>query len=242
MKPVDWFGGKTALVTGAGRGMGLAIARALSARGAQVWACTRDVSALEPAERTAFHAIACDVRREEEVAAAVKTVFVASGRVDILVNAAGVSMPELMDVESVPGELWRRLIDTNLNGTFYFCRETIPLMKKQAAGLVINILSTGAFRVNSGNAPYSASKYAARALSEGLAEENKSSGVKVVSISPGPVNTNIWSHKTRPPTAEARAKMIKPEDIADIVIFLCQQEDYVHIDNITVTPATRISP
>lgn len=180
--------------------------------------------------------ICADVRNEEQVNAAISETLRAHGKIDFLFNCAGVSMKEPIRVEDITHTEWDRIMETNLNGTFYFCRGVLPSMKERDSGYIINILSTAAYRTDKENSLYSASKYGTRALTEALIEENKSTGIRISSVSPGPVNTNIWSHKTRKVSENERSRMLETSDIVRIVTFLLANEPYVHIDNITVTP------
>ena len=236
MSPAKRSEQRTALVTGGTSGIGLAAAEACAAMGIRVAVCARDIESVGKQLKERFFLTACDVRNSDDVEQTVRTVLDQFGRLDILINSAGVSMPEALPLEDVPIELWDRIMNTNTRGTFLFCREVLPLMKSRNTGQIINILSTGAFRSNANNAPYSASKYAVRAVNEALMEETRETGIKISSISPGPVATNIWSHKKRDVTTEEKSRMTHPEDIGEIVSFLVSRPDYVHIDNITVVP------
>lgn len=238
--------GGVALVTGGSHGIGLAVALMLRDLEYAVAICSRDPEAatapgfLEPGKddgrRGAIETLTCDVRDEASVRATVDEVIARHGRIDVLVNSAGVSMPENRNIEDVDGELWDRIIRTNLDGTYYFCREVMRLMRARGSGEIINILSTGAFNTNAGNIPYAASKYAARAITEGLQKEAVGTGIRVSAIGPGPVATDIWNHKTRHVGEEERSRMLKPADIANIVRFLITRPPYVRIGTITVTP------
>ena len=110
----------------------------------------------------------------------------------------------------------------------------------QFDGYILNIQSTGAYRASAGNSLYQASKFGVRALSEALIDEYRNSNVRISSVSPGPVDTNIWSHKVEPPEAARRALMMRPSDIADILVWLLDRPRRLHIPNITVTPWTGI--
>jgi NADP-dependent 3-hydroxy acid dehydrogenase YdfG len=238
--------GKVALVTGGSEGMGAALIQALAVEGALVVAVARNeqrlaevVSSLPESFRAQVTAITADVQNEEQVRNAVAQTLELHGTIDILLNCAGVSMREPQRLEHITSEDWDRIINTNLYGTFLLCREVIPSMVSRNFGYIINILSTAAYRSNKENSLYTASKYGARALTEALIEENKGSGVRISSVSPGPVNTNIWSHKTKFITDEQRASMLEVKDIVRVVLFLLTQSDYVNIDNITVTPGLR---
>ncbi len=226
--------GMAAVVTGGGSGIGEAIARRLTAEGVLVAALSRTAAGGGDG-RTAPWPVACDVRDELSVQAAIDAAIGRFGRVDILVNAAGISMPEFRNIADIEPELWRNMIDTNLTGLFLTTRACMPLLSR-AGGYIINILSTAAFRSMLGNSPYAASKYGARAVQEAAVQEGKPVGVRVASISPGPVNTNIWSHKIVPPAAEKMQLMLDPEDIADIALFMLKTPGYVVLDNLTVTP------
>ena len=240
------FENKIALVTGGNSGIGLAIAQGLARDGARVVMLGRNAETLnkqiaesDDAYRNRLSSVIADVRNETEVAKAVDTIIAEFGRIDFLINAAGVSQRQPQSVQDIPVDEWHRIIDTNLHGTFYCCHKVLPLMRQAGSGYIINILSTGAYRAGGNNSLYSASKFGVRAMTESMIEENRRSGIRISSISPGPVNTNIWSHKIKHVTDEDRETMLKPEEIAGIALFLLSQPPNVHIDNITVTPWLR---
>ncbi len=203
-----------------------------------VFSCSRSGSAPQAGSGSgSLRPLRCDVRSRAEVDDMVRRVLADAGRIDVVVNAAGVSMPELRPTEAIDEELWRSMVETNLHGTFYVCRAVLPAMRAAGSGYIINIQSTASFRAMAGNGPYAVSKYGARALTETLAAELKGTGVRVTAISPGPVDTAIWTHKVQPPTAEDRTRMLHAGDICEIALFLLRLPDRVLIDNITVTPA-----
>ncbi|TDF93792.1 SDR family oxidoreductase [Paenibacillus piri] len=235
--------GTVAVVTGANSGIGLATMKALTEKGAYVAALARNEDKLKQAidglpshVRPNVIGIAADVRDEASVRNAVDQAAARFGKIDILVNAAGVSMSGKQLVQDVDFAEWNRIMETNLNGTFLLCREALRLMTERNSGYIINILSTAAFQASGGNSIYAASKFGARALTEEMIASNRQSGIRVSSISPGAVDTNIWSFKKEPVSQESRDTMLKPENIADIVLFLVNQPAAVHIENITVTP------
>jgi 3-oxoacyl-[acyl-carrier protein] reductase len=234
--------GKVAIVTGGSQGIGLATMRALAGEGAYVVSLARDgdnlrkaIESVHPDFRQNVTGIPTDVRNEEDVRNAVSETVSLYGKIDILINAAGVSMRERQSVQEIELAEWRRIIDTNLTGTFLMCREVLLRMAEKNSGYIINILSTAAFQASGGDSAYAASKFGARALTEAMIAANRKSGIRVTSISPGAVNTNIWNHKTRPVSQEQKEMMLKPEEIADIVLFLLTRPPAVHIENITVT-------
>ena len=231
---------RVAIVTGGSLGIGLAVVRALAAKGIRVVALARDLGRLERAIAglEGVVGIAADVSDEAQVVRAVAQTVERFGRLDILVNSAGVSMggkDRLVDTNS---EEWHRIVDINLTGTYLMCREALPQLQKSPDAYIINVQSTGAWRANPGVSLYAASKFGVRALTEALIEEYRDSNVRISSVSPGPVATNIWSHKREPPSAELRARMMPASDIADIVVWLLERPRHLHIPDIIVTPWT----
>jgi 3-oxoacyl-[acyl-carrier protein] reductase len=238
---------RIAIVTGGSQGIGLAAVTALAGRGMKVVAAARDrgrleaaIAALDPGQRDRVTGIAADVTREADVKALVRAAVDRYGRVDVVVNSAGVSMsarPRLVDTTSAE---WHRLIDTNLTGTYLMCRESLPHLERSSDAYILNIQSTASFASQPGVSLYAASKYGVRALTEALIEEYRNSNVRVTSISPGPVDTTIWTHKIEPPSDERRALMLRPSDISDILVWVLDRPRRLHIPNITVTPWTGI--
>lgn len=232
--------GSCAIVTGASMGIGRAAMAMLVKEGVKVAAVSRSREALEAAVRDLGPEggkqaviIPSDVSGEEGAVEAVSQAVKLLGHVDYLINCAGVSQKESCGIGQISGQEFDRIMDTNLNSVLYMCRE---FLKYADSGYIINILSTASYDTGAGGIMYSASKYAARAVTEGLAKSLKGTGVRITSISPGPVNTNIWSHKTVPVSEERKSKMLKPEDIADIMKFLLNTDDNVQIHDIKVEP------
>ena len=236
---------RVAIVTGGSQGIGLATVGVLAARGMRVVAVARNrgrldaaVASLDPRIRDRASGVTADVSRDQDVAAAVAEVVERFGRIDVLVNSAGVSMNARRRLVETTTEEWNRLINTNLTGTYLMCRAVLPHLRAAGGGYIFNVLSTAAFRSTAGVSLYAASKAGARALTEALIEEYRDSGIRVTSVSPGPVNTTIWDHKLQPPSREERAKMLEPSDIAEIVAWLLDRPSRLHIPNITVVPWT----
>lgn len=239
--------GQVAIVTGASLGVGLATLPALAGLGMSVVAAARDLARLEaaiagldPRIRDRVTAVPADVREEADVAGLVRQAVERFGRIDVLVNSAGVSMAARTRLVDSALDEWRRIIETNLTGTYLMCRECLPHLEKAADGYILNVQSTGAYRASPGVSLYAASKFGVRALSEALIEEYRNSNIRLTSVSPGPIDTNIWSRKLEPPSAERRALMLRPGDIADIFAWLLQRPRHLHIPDITVTPWTGI--
>lgn len=239
--------GQVALVTGASLGVGLATISALASRGMDVVAAARDLPRLEAAiatlDPTVQHRVApvaADIRKEGDVTNLVQQAIERFGRIDVLVNSAGVSMNARTRLADSTSEEWHKIIDTNLTGTYLMCRACLPHLEDSPDGYILNVQSTGAYRASPGVSLYAASKFGVRALSEALIEEYRNSNIRLTSVSPGPIDTNIWSHKLEPPSAERRALMLRPDDIADIFVWLLERPRHMHIPDITVTPWTGI--
>jgi NADP-dependent 3-hydroxy acid dehydrogenase YdfG len=236
---------RVAIVTGGSQGIGFATVGVLAARGMKVVAVARERKRLDAAlntldthSRDRVVGVTADVRQDREVAAAVAEVVKRFGRIDVLVNCAGVSMNARRRLVDTTTEEWNRLIDTNLTGTYLMCRSVLPHLQAAGGGYILNVLSTAAFRGSAGVSLYAASKFGARALTEALVEEYRNSGIRITSVSPGPVNTTIWDHKLKPPSREERALMLQPSDIAEIFAWLLDRPSRLHIPDITVVPWT----
>lgn len=235
---------RVAIVTGGSLGIGLAAVRALAAKGIRVAALARDLGRLEQAVAgiEGAVAVAADVAAEADVARAIGQTVERFGRLDILINSAGVSMSGKDRLVDTTSEEWHRIVDINLTGTYLMCREALPHLQTSPDAYIINVQSTGAWRSNPGVSLYAASKFGVRALTEALIEEYRDSNVRISSVSPGPVATNIWSHKREPPSAELRTRMMPASDIADIFVWLLDRPRHLHIPDIIVTPWTAAEP
>jgi NAD(P)-dependent dehydrogenase (short-subunit alcohol dehydrogenase family) len=238
---------RVAIVTGGSQGIGLATVKAFAARGMSVVAAARNenrlkeaIAALDSAYRDQAIGIPTDVSDEADVKALIGRTVERFGRIDVLVNSAGVSMSARPRVVQTTSSEWHKLINTNLTGTYLMCRESLPYLEGRESAYILNIQSTASYASQPGVSLYAASKYGVRALTEALIEEYRDTGVRVSSVSPGPVDTTIWSHKVEPPSADRRAKMLRPSDIADILVWLLDRPRHIHIPNITVTPWTVI--
>jgi len=224
--------GKVALVTGASRGIGLAIAKALAAEGCAVVAAARKVSRLRAAFRgqSSVAVQACDVRDQRSVArlfAGVKRRF---KRLDILINNAGIAHP-MRNVADLDLETWRDVLDTNLTGTFLCTRAALPLMGR--GGVIVNNLSVAARSVFVGESAYCASKHGALGFTDTLREELRERGIRVVALLPGPTTTDIWNQFW--PEAP-RDKMMSPQTVSAAVINILCLPESAAVDEIRLTP------
>ncbi len=213
--------GKVALVTGGSRGIGLAIARALVADGAQVVVTGLSAQHLSAARRTieaagpgAVETLQADVRRYDEVRRAVDGAVGRFGGLDILINNAGVGV--FKDVAEMTPEEWSTIIDTNLTGVFYFCHAAIPHLRKRGGGFIVNISSLAGKNAFATAAAYCASKSGLNAFSEALMQEVRYDGIRVSYVMPGSVATLFSSDDE----AKGADWKISPDEVADVVMGL----------------------
>ena len=221
---------KVAVVTGASRGIGRAIADALLGAGWSVVAASRSIARAQKTPAKLFIRFSCDVRDERSVAqlfAAVKRQF---GRVDILVNNAGMAHP-LRNIEDLPLKTWREVLDTNLTGMFLCTRAALPLMRK--GGVIVNNLSVAARGVFPGESAYCASKHGALGLTDTLRAEVRGRGIRVISLLPGPTATDIWNQFM--PEAP-RDKMMSPETVARAIVNAITLPENVTVEELRLGP------
>lgn len=210
--------GQVALITGATRGIGLAIARALTAEGCNLIVTGRDERALQriagELARAKVRVLAhcCDVRDPHSVDALFRAVRGEFRRLDILINNAGIAHPNF-PVNKLPFPVWKNVLDTNLDGTFLVTQAGLAIMKRGAT--IVNNLSIAATRVFAGSAAYNASKHGALGLTNTLREELRPRGIRVIGLFPGATDTDIW--KTLWPQAPRR-KMMSAETVARAVV------------------------
>lgn len=231
--------GQVAVITGAGRGIGAAIARQLAGLGTTAVLCGRTQSTLDETARTILDAggktevIPCDVtvlHQLEYAAARVDSTF---GRVDILVNNAGVSGSNDA-LHNLPPEEWDRILNTNLRGVYYAIRAFAPLMIREYGGHIINISSLAGKNALPKGAAYAASKWGLNGLTYSVAEELRSQNVRVSVICPGSVDTEFSPHAGKDPN-----KMLQADDIAHAVVALVTQAPQSFISEILVRPTQK---
>jgi len=215
---------RVALVTGGSRGIGLGIAEALLEEGWRVFLCSRtqaSVDAAVDALRQRFGDVVTgrpvDVRRQEEVDAFVSFVLAAAGRIDCLVNNAGLG--RFAPVDELTGDQWREMLQTNLDGAFYFIRAVAPGMKTQGDGWIFNIASLAGKNAMAGGAAYNASKFGLVGLSEATMLDLRKYGVRVSAILPGSVDTGFGDREAQSDRKDQSWKL-RPEDIAATVLHL----------------------
>ena len=230
--------GKSAVVTGSTKGIGRAIAEALAREGANVCVSARDVdeikqtvdelSGLGDAEVTGA---VCDVRDYESVRALFAHAAEEFGGVDVLVNNAGVG--KFGRVEETSPEEFRAVLETNLFGVFYCCREAIPLMKRRGGGYVVNISSLAGANPHPEMAAYNASKFALNGFSEALMQEVRQDGIKVSYVMPGSVNTAFGGDTPD----ESKSWQLQPADIARVVVDLLRHDERSLPSRVEIRPS-----
>jgi NADP-dependent 3-hydroxy acid dehydrogenase YdfG len=237
---------KTVLITGASSGIGAGTARELAAAGARLMIGARRTDRLEALAReiresggtVEFRAL--DVTDRADAEAFARAAVDAFGRIDVLVNNAGIMPLSLM--ASLKVEEWDRMIDVNIKGVLYGIAAVLPIMNAQERGQIINISSIGGLSVVPTAAVYCATKYAVRAISDGLRQENRK--LRVTCIYPGVVESELAETITEPFAAEAmvafREIALKPDAIARAIRFAIEQPEDVDVNDITVRPTLSV--
>ncbi|HUQ71832.1 MAG TPA: SDR family NAD(P)-dependent oxidoreductase [Planctomycetaceae bacterium] len=235
---------RTAVITGGGSGIGAAIAHAFSAEGARVLIAGRGEARLKEAaaKGSGPHPISfqiSDVASRSDI----EQLFAAAdrllGRVDILVNSAGINVPRRALSEISP-EDWQQILDVNATGTFLCVRAVLPQMRARRDGLIVNISSVAGIRASLlGGAAYTASKFAASGFGLVAGLEEKDHGVRVTNIYPGEVETPILDQRPVPVTAEHRARILQPEDVAAAVLMVALLPPRAHVPELTIKPTTQ---
>ena len=227
---------KVAIVTGASSGIGASIAETLSQHGVKVVLTGRNETRLSDVAKqlrensqSEIDTHIVDVTQKDEVAKLVKETENKFGRVDILVNSAGLMLSSTITDGDV--EAWENMIDVNVKGTLYGINAVLPIFLNQSTGHIINIASISGFEVTKQSTLYSASKAAVHTITQGLEKELAKTGVRVTSISPGMVDTPLSGN-----TDWGSRKKLDPQDIAEAVVYALQQPSHVNINEVTVRP------
>lgn len=235
---------KTALVTGGGTGIGAGIAVALAAQGCRVAITGRREEKLQ--EAAAHHkgtpAIlchACDVADREEAERLVQWATRELGRIDILVNSAGINVARRKMSELDPAD-WDKLMKVNATGAYNTMHFTLPQMRERKDGLIVNISSIAGLRASPlGGVAYSASKFAMTVLGTCVALEEKDNGIRVTNIYPGEVETPILDARPVPVSAEHRARILQPEDVASAVVMVASLPPRAHVSDLVIKPTSQ---
>lgn len=249
---VESLAGKVALVTGAGSGIGEAAALSLAQAGVAVALSGRRreklddlVGRIEAAGGRAL-ALAGDVSIEADATRAVEETVATLGRLDILVNSAGIN--ESGGIEALSSDQWRQVIDINLMGTIYTCRAAFPLMKRQGSGDIVNISSTSGRRSAWLFAAYSTSKFGLTGFTESLRQEGGQAGIRVAIVEPGATATDIHTSISDPKWREMMEQhthkdgAMAPQDIVDGIMLALQLPRRANMSRILIQPTIDTSP
>jgi NADP-dependent 3-hydroxy acid dehydrogenase YdfG len=244
----DNITGKTIAITGASSGMGAAAARHLAARGANVVLGARRADRINALAAEITDAggkatsVATDVTRQDDLRTLVDTAVETYGRIDVLINNAGI-MP-LSPLERLRVDEWDQMIDVNFKGVLYGIAAALPHMKAQRSGHIINLSSVAGHKLFGGSAVYSATKFAVRAVSEGLRQEMAPYNIRTTIISPGAVKTELLEHISEKDVQKANQDYVgqvgvPAETFARMVAFAISEPEDVAINEILFRPTVQ---
>ena len=239
--------GKVVIITGASSGIGLATAKLLAAEGAIVSLAARRIDKLEQLvkEITAAggkaKAFATDISRRKEVDALIAGTITAFGKIDVLFNNAGIMPISLL--ESLQYQDWEQMIDINIKGVLYGIGAALPHFKEQKSGHFINVSSVAGHHVSPSSAVYSATKFAVRAISEGLRQEVKPYNIRTTVISPGLTQSELFDTVTdasiRSMVDAMKGMAIPAESIARAVAYVISQPGEVDVSEMIIRPTAQ---
>jgi len=230
--------GKVALVTGASRGIGFAIARSLAGLGAKVALCARNPERLEKAAASLKNTganvvpIPADVRNANDIASLVRSTEQSLGAIEILVNNAGIGV--LAPIHEASEADWDSILDTNLKAVFLLTKAVAPGMIQRRGGHIINIGSLSGKSAFAGGAIYCASKWGLLGLTQCAAEDLRAHGIRVSAVLPGSVATDFSPH-----AGKDTSKMLQPEDVAHAVETIVTQAPQSFISEVNIRPAQK---
>tara|TARA_B100000945_G_scaffold185902_1_gene149033 strand:- start:390 stop:1109 length:720 start_codon:yes stop_codon:yes gene_type:complete len=229
--------GQISLVTGGGTGIGKAIAKAMLAEGAKVIIVGRKGEILKEAQAelgSDVEMMTCDVTQEDQVKKVYENIISNHGKIDILINNAG--MAAKAKSYEMSYNLWKKVVDVNLNGAFLCAREAMKIMVNQKSGRIINIGSISGQMSRPENAPYTATKFAIEGLTRALALDGRDHGVAVSVIHPGNAATNIWKGREK---ISEREGLIPLEDLGKLAVTMLTMSPNVNILGSVILPITQ---
>lgn len=231
--------GKVAWITGAGTGIGEAAAIALAKAGMKVILSGRRESELKRVAGViggSARIAVLDVADAVAVEAVAASIAAQEGRLDILVNSAGLNVQK-RNWKHLSREGWDQVIRVDLDGAFYCCHAVLPMMRAQKDGLIINISSWAGRHVSATTGPaYSAAKFGMLAFNESLNIEECVNGIRATSVLPGEVATPILDKRPIPVSDADKARMVQAEDCGELILFLAQMPAHVCINDVTISP------
>jgi NADP-dependent 3-hydroxy acid dehydrogenase YdfG len=233
--------GKVVWITGGGSGIGLAGGLELAKAGAHVIISGRSRETLSASEKQikaagSGESIALDVSDQQEVAKAAAEITKRHGRVDVLINSAGINHPK-RNFRNVSIDGWNQIVAVNLSGMFYCVQAVLPGMRERKEGLIINISSWAGRYASTLTGPgYNATKHAVVALTESINMEECANGIRATSILPGEVATPILEKRPVPPPPEERARMLQAEDLGKTILFVATLPPRACVNELIISP------
>ena len=233
---------KTSVVTGAGSGVGQAIAIALAKQGWRVALVGRRAEALQQTVQRAvspasqFLVCPCDITQSADVERMAQRVFAEFKDVEVLVNSAATNAPQrLLNVLSLDD--YHALINTNLNGAYYCTQAFLPRMRARRSGTIVNIVSDAGKLASPKSGPaYVMSKFGLAGLTQSINAEERGNGIRACGIFPGDIDTPLLDKRPRPPSAEARTRMLQSEDIAECALLAINLPERALVEEIVIRP------
>jgi len=233
---------KVAWITGAGSGIGSATALALAGAGMRlVLSGRRQPELQQVAEQVAqaggsARVAVLDVADGDAVQAVADSIAASEGRLDVLVNSAGLNVRE-RNWKHLSRAGWDQVLRIDLDGTFYCCHAALPLLRRAGDGLIVNVSSWAGRHVSTLTGPaYSAAKFGVNAMTESLNIEECIHGVRATAVCPGEVATPILDKRPVPVSAEQRARMVQAQDCGELMLFLARMPGHVCINDVTISP------
>ena len=229
---------KTVVITGAGSGVGAAVARALAREGWRVALLGRRRELLEQVAGDALGSIIvpCDIGDARAVETMGEQVLAQFGSVEVLVNAAGTNVPQ-RSLEVLSLADYHDVMNANLNGAYYCTQAFLPQMRARGSGTIVNIVSEAGKAASPKAGPsYVISKFGMAGLTQAINAEERPRGIRACSVFPGDIDTPILQKRPAPPDAAARAKMMQPEDIAACVLLAINLPQRAVIEDLLVRP------
>lgn len=233
---------KTAVITGAGSGVGRATAVALASHGWNVALLGRRADALQQTVSESgpgasnMLVIPCDIGKQSAVDQAARTVLAKFGTVDVLVNAAGTNAPK-RSLAELSAEDYHLILDANLNGAYYCVQAFLSGMRTRKSGTIINVVSDAAKQASAKAGPaYAISKFGMAGLTQAINAEERANGIRACSIFPGDIDTPLLDKRPSPPPAEARTRMLQASDVAACILLVIQLPDRAVVEEILIRP------
>ena len=230
---------KVVWITGAGSGIGQNAAITLSNLGMKVILSGRDEKKLEITSNQCVNNTiikSLDVSDNDKVESVSESIIKDFKKIDILINSAGTNV-EYRDWDVINKSDWDNIFNTNVNGLFYCCKSTLPHMKKEKDGLIINISSWEGREVSLlSGVTYTSSKHAVNAMTETINMKYCNFGIRACALCPGEVSTPILDKRPKKLSEEQKNKMLQPDDLGETIAFLCQMPKHVCINELVISP------